>query len=148
MPYELRPVRSADDWLNMHRIRRSVLFAPGRHSIQYDENHPDDRAEQNIPFLLLLDSRPIGVVRLDLKGTIAVVRLVAIVCEEQRKGHGRRLDSLVEAEARRRSVTTLRVNAAPDAVGYYEKTGWRQFAWDKSELVGLAEGCVQMTKQL
>jgi GNAT superfamily N-acetyltransferase len=148
MSYELRPVRSAEDWRNMHRIRRRVLFAPERHSIQYDENHPDDRAEQNIPFLLLLDSSPIGVVRLDLKGEIAVVRLVAVVPEEQRKGHGRKLDALVEAEARSRGVTTLRVNAAPGAVGYYEKMGWRQAVWDKSELTGLARDCVQMIKQL
>jgi GNAT superfamily N-acetyltransferase len=148
MSYELRPVRSAEDWRNMHRIRRRVLFAPERHSIQYDENHPDDRAEQNIPFLLLLDSGPIGVVRLDLKGKIAVVRLVAVVPEEQRKGHGRKLDALVEAEARSRGVTTLRVNAARDAVGYYEKMGWRQAVWDKSELTGLARDCVQMIKQL
>jgi N-acetylglutamate synthase-like GNAT family acetyltransferase len=132
----------------MHDIRRGVLFTPERHSIDYDENHPDDRAEQNVPFLLLLDSRPIGVVRLDLRGAIAIVRLVAVIASEQRRGHGRKLNTLIEAECRRRGVTTLRVNAAPDAVGYYEKMGWQRAAWDSNELVGLAADCIQMIKRL
>jgi N-acetylglutamate synthase-like GNAT family acetyltransferase len=98
--------------------------------------------------LLLHNGRPIGVVRLDLRGATAIVRLVAIAETEQRKGHGRKLNALVEAEARRRGVRLLRVNAAPDAVGYYERMGWRHSTWDKRELVGLARPCVQMTKDL
>jgi GNAT superfamily N-acetyltransferase len=148
LPYELRPVRSAEDWRALHRIRRDVLFAPERHAVSYDENHPDDRAEQNTPFLLILNARPIGTARLDVRGRVAVVRLVAVVREEQRLGHGRRLDALIEAEARRRGVTELRVNAAPDATGYYEKTGWRRADWDPGERVGLAKDAIQMTKDL
>ena len=148
MPYQLRPVRSAEDWHALHGMRRDVLFTPERHAIAYDEDHPDDRSEQNIPFLLVFDSRPIGTARLDLRGKVAVERLVAIVPDEQGKGHGRKLDALLEAEARRRGVTHLRVNAAPDAVGYYEKTGWRRADWDRKELVGLAQDAVQMTKEL
>ncbi|TKT74892.1 GNAT family N-acetyltransferase [Aquamicrobium sp. LC103] len=148
MPHELRPVSSPEDWKRLHAIRRAVLFAPDRHAVDYDENHPDDRAEGNIPFLLLLDGRAIGVVRIDFRGATAVVRLVAIAEAEQRKGHGRTLDALVAAEARRRGVSSLRVNAAPDAVGYYEKAGWLPASWDRSELVGIAKDCVQMTKAL
>jgi N-acetylglutamate synthase-like GNAT family acetyltransferase len=148
MAYELRPVRSLEDWRHLHEIRRAVLFAPERHSVDYDENHPDDRAEENIPFLLLLDGRPIGVTRLDLRGNVAVVRLVAIVAAEQGKGHGRMLNALVEAEARKRGVRTLHVNAALEAVGYYEKIGWLRKSWDTTELVGLAKDCVQMIKEL
>ncbi|WP_420962124.1 GNAT family N-acetyltransferase [Brucella sp. IR073] len=148
MPYELRPVTSAEDWRHMHAIRRAVLFAPGRLSIAYDENHPDDRAAGNVPYLLLLDERPIGVVRLDYRGEVATVRLVAITAEEQGRGHGRMLEALVTDAAKRRGVRILQVNAAPDAVGYYEKTGWRRASWDPSELRGIAANCIQMTKHL
>jgi hypothetical protein len=42
----------------------------------------------------------------------------------------------------------LLVNAAPGAVGYYEKMGWRACAWDEAELTGIASECKQMTKPL
>ena len=148
MLYELHPVTSAEDWAHLHHIRRTVLFTPGRHSVAYDENHPDDRAVGNVPYLLLRDRHPLGVVRLDFRGETAVVRLVAIAEDEQGKGYGRKLNALIESEVRRRGVKTLFVNARPEAVGYYEKTGWQQASWDPDELVGLAKDCIQMTKSL
>lgn len=144
----MKPVRSREDWRHLHHIRRTVLFGRERHSVGYDENHPDDRAAGNLPFLLLLDAGPIGVVRLDRRGETAVVRLVAVAQGEQGKGHGRALDALVEAEARRRGIRTLRVNAAPEALGSYEKMGLRRVSRDKSELVGRAKECIQMSKEL
>ncbi|MER8873175.1 GNAT family N-acetyltransferase [Mesorhizobium sp. M0814] len=75
-------------------------------------------------------------------------RLVAVTEGEQGKGHGRNLNSLVEAEAGRRGVKTLRFNSAPEALGYYEKMGWRRASWDKNELVGLAKNCIEMFKEL
>ncbi|PYE86413.1 GNAT family N-acetyltransferase [Phyllobacterium leguminum] len=146
--YELRPVMSAEDWRRLHEIRRTVLFRPGRQSVAYDENHPDDRAADNVPYLLHLDDRRIGVVRLDFRGEIAIVRLVAIAADEQGKGHGRQLDALVATEAKRRGVKSLHVNAAPEAVGYYEKMGWKRAGWDPDELTGIARNCTQMTKQM
>lgn len=148
MHYELRPVDAESDWRHMHHIRRTVLFRTGRQSVEYDENHPDDRSECNVPYLLCLDSVPIGVVRLDFQEETAVVRLVAVIEDEQGRGHGREMDALVESEARQRGVKTLHVNAAPEAVGYYEKMGWKHAVWNADELVGLAKDCIQMTKQL
>lgn len=148
MVHALKPVRSADDWRLLHDIRRAVLFAPNRHAVAYDESHPDDHADGNQPFLLICDGAPVGVARLDLRGDIAVVRLVAIIEAEQRRGHGRALGELLDGEARRRGVKNLRVNAAADAVSYYEKTGWVRADWDASERRGLAAGAVQMTKRL
>lgn len=146
MSYELRAVITPDDWRVMHDIRQKVLFVPDRHSISYDENHPDDRASGNTPFLLFENEEPVGVARLDQRGEIGIVRLVAIVQYKQRKGHGRRLSNLIEAEAKRRGVRILHVNAAPDAVGFYLKTGWSEKLWDQAELVGLAQKAVQMEK--
>jgi GNAT superfamily N-acetyltransferase len=145
---ELRPVRSPEDWRVLHQIRREVLFAPGRHSQPYDEQHPDDVADGNTPYLLLVDAEPLGTTRLDVRGPVAMVRLVAIVASHQRRGYGRLLSNLTDAEARRLGAAVLRVNAAPDAVGYYDKMGWKIEPWDSRELVGLAANCVQMTKAI
>lgn len=148
--YELRPVATAENWASLHAIRRATLFAPGRHpGVVYDENHPDDRAAGHTPYLLLLGGAPIGVARLDLRAdATTVVRLVAIVPGRQRQGHGRALDRLLGDVARSAGARLLKVNAAPDAVGFYRKTGWQEATWDPSELVGLASDCVQMCKAL
>src|SRR5215218_4119878 len=126
MRYQLKIVDRPDQWRVMHDIRRAVLFAPDRHAIVYDEDHPDDRAEGNTPFLFCENDEPVGVVRLDAHGAIGIVRLVAIVADRQRTGLGRAMDMALAAEARRRGITILRVNAAADAVGFYEKTGWHK----------------------
>lgn len=148
--HALRRVTTPADWAAMHAIRRATLFAPGRRKVDivYDENHPDDHAEGHVPFVLVDDGEPIGVVRLDFRGDIAIVRLVAILPSLQRRGHGRLLDALVIEEARRRGVKELRLNSAPDAVGFYEKTGWVHGDWDPAELVGIGADCVQMIKAI
>ncbi len=148
MTHSLKRVATPDDWASLHAIRRAELIHPGRHAVAYDENHPDDRAASHLPFLLLDEERVVGTARLDLRGESAVVRLVAITAAEQRRGHGRALSDLIDAEARRRGVRTLLVNAAPDAVGFYEKTGWHPVEWDKAERKGLAADAVQMMKVL
>jgi GNAT superfamily N-acetyltransferase len=151
MGYQLTPVTTEADWQAMHDIRRLTLFAPGRHSdaVIYDENHPLDRRQGNQPFVLTLDGVAIGVVRLDHRGADGgIVRLVAITPALQRRGHGRMMSELVDAEAHRRGMRKLHVNAHRDAVGFYLATGWRVETWDESELVGLASDCVQMTKVL
>jgi len=151
LAYELKPVTTPDDWRTMHDIRKGVLFESGRHSVSYDENHPDDRLEGNTPFLLFENGIALGVALLDQRGEIGIVRLVAIVRDKQRLGHGRRLNCFVEAEAKRQGIRILRVNAAPDAVGFYLKAGWRKHTWDMSELVRFAKNDVhpvQMGKLL
>jgi GNAT superfamily N-acetyltransferase len=120
MRYQLKIVDRPDRWRVMHDIRRAVLFAPGRHPIAYDENHPADRTEGSTPFLFCENDEAVGVVRLDAHGEIGIVRLVAIVADRQRTGLGRAMDALLVAEARRRGIRLLRVNAAADAVGLRE----------------------------
>ncbi len=148
MSYELAEVQSPDDWKDYHFLRRTVLWeAKGRHN--YNENHPDERLDANHPLLLRLHGRPIGAVRLDEAGSSSgVVRLVSIALAAQRSGHGSMLSSLTEAYARRLGITTLLVNSAPDAVGFYEKMGWKKDIWDELELRGLASDCIQMTKEI
>ena len=54
----------------MHDIRLATLFTQERHpGVVYDESHPLDLDPNNQPFLLTLDGAPIGVVRLDDRGS-------------------------------------------------------------------------------
>ena len=125
--YELVAVAGENEWRDYHAIRREVLWeARGRTG--YNDNHSDEYLPANHPLLLKLGGRAIGTTRLDDFGNgTGVVRLVAIVAYLQRRGHGRKLAELVEPYARNRGMTRLFINAAPDAVGYYEKLGWRRF---------------------
>jgi len=148
--HTLRAVESADDLRAMHDIRLATLFTPERHpGIVYDQNHPLDLDPANTRFLLWWDNRAIGVVRLDRRGSgEGVVRLVAIVPEVQRGGHGRALMGLVEDEARRRGMRKLMLNAHKSATGFYERLGWSNEVWDDDERTSMADHSVQMTKVL
>ncbi len=148
MRYELIKVRAEHDWQEYHSLRRRVLWEQ-RGLTNYDETHADEYKATNHPFLLKLDGRAIGTVRLDDFGNGAgAVRLVAIEPNLQRQGHGRALSEYVENYARRLGITTLYVNAAPEAIGYYEQLGWKPDVWDEAELVGIASHCRQMSKRI
>ena len=142
-------MRSYERQKTYHRIRREELFeARGRHGV-YDPAHPDEHAPGHSPLLLKLDDRGVSTTRLDLRaGGVAVVRMVATSGSERGKGHGRALMAHIETFARAHGVTTLVVNAAPEAVGYYERMGFAREIWDTSELVGINATSVQMSKTL
>ncbi|KQT44788.1 hypothetical protein ASG47_15250 [Devosia sp. Leaf420] len=149
MSYVLVAVTEPQDWVDFHAIRRQELFeAKGRFGV-YNDKHPDDLADFAHPYLLKKDGRALGTVRLDLFGEgKAAVRLVAITRDAQGAGHGRVMEQLLTDRARALGVHTLLVNAAAEALGFYEKTGWERFEWDRDELVGIAESCIQMRKLL
>jgi N-acetylglutamate synthase-like GNAT family acetyltransferase len=148
MGYELVEVTGESDWRNYHTIRREV-FWEARGRTRYNDRHPDEYLPADHPLLLKLDGRPIGTTRLDDFGNGAgAVRLVAIIADLQMQGHGRKLAELVENYAHCLGMTRLFVNAAPEAIGYYEKLGWHRFTWDERELLGIALGSTQMTKSL
>lgn len=149
MTYELRRVISEDDWRSYHEICRTALFEDkGRHGI-YQEDHPDEHAANHHPMLMFHDGIAVATVRIDdFGGGRAAIRLVAVRTDRQRQGHGRRLSQLIDELARAVHIRALYVNAGPDAVGYYQKTGWEHFIWDISELEGIATDCVQMKKEL
>ena len=146
--YDLLRVTAKHDWEDYHSIRRRVLWER-RGLWKYDDTHADEYKTSNHPLLLRLDGRAIGTVRLDEFGSgIGAIRLVAIETDLQQQGHGRVLSEYVENYARILGMKTPYVNAAPEAVGYYQRLGWRPEVWDQAELVGIASDCHQMSKQL
>jgi N-acetylglutamate synthase-like GNAT family acetyltransferase len=148
MSYELIEVTATADWQEYHSLRRRVLWER-RGLTNYDETNADEYKAANHPFLLKLDGQAIGTVRLDDFGNgTGAVRLVVIESDLQQQGHGRVLSDYVENCARRLGIKTLYVNAAPEAVGYYEKLGWKPDVWDEAELIGIASDCRQMSKRL
>jgi len=149
MSYELVVVTRPDDWEAYHAIRRVELFeARGRIGV-YDRGHPDESAPGHFPLLLKWNGRGIATTRLDVRAAgVAIVRLVAVVKTEQRKGHGRALADRTEVFARDRGVTRLLVNAAADAVGFYERIGFMREVWNAAELIGWNADSVQMAKSL
>jgi GNAT superfamily N-acetyltransferase len=146
--YKLKKLELPEQWSSLHEIRREVLFDSGEFHHPYDENHPDDRMDGNTPYLLYSDDHPVGVVRLDQRGTLGIIRLVGIRSAFQRRGLGRVLSTLVDGQAIVSGITQLRVNARTDALGFYEKTGWHRAIWDAIELANSDGRCVQMIKDI
>jgi GNAT superfamily N-acetyltransferase len=122
----LRPPRSALDWRAYHDLRRKILFERRGRAAAYDPDHPDERRAANHPHLFWHGEEPIGTIRIDVDGALAVFRLVTIREDHQRRGHGRRM--LIDAEtfARAQGCRRIESHVAVDAVGFYEKCGfWR-----------------------
>ena len=149
MSFTLEAPASAEDWQAFHDIREAELFRARHRDVIYDRQHPDDFTPKNRPLLFKRDGRPIGTIRLDDLGNgKGAVRLVAITHAEQGKGYGRVMGKMCEDIARAGGMHVLYVNAAPEALGFYEKTGWQAYSWDPDELVSIAADCVQMRKVL
>ena len=124
-------------------------MARSRTTGNYDANHPDEFVAGHSPLLLKWQGKGIGTTRFDFLGdNVAAIRLVAVLLAEQGKGHGRVLSERTEDFARSRKVTKLVVNAAPPAVGFYERMGFVREAWNPAELTGIAADCIQMKKEL
>jgi GNAT superfamily N-acetyltransferase len=113
-------------WKAYHVIRRHVLFEL-RGRDDYDETLPDELKGGHFPLLFNVDGRPVATVRLDMASpdiSTGTVRLVAVLPEYQRQGIGRAMMNKVEKFAVARGMRQLKVNAAYDAVPFYQKLGW------------------------
>jgi GNAT superfamily N-acetyltransferase len=122
--YSLRAPRNDNEWREFHAIRRKVLFENRGKSEIYNENHPDDSQPTNHRLVLLYQDTVIGVIRVDVRETVAWFRRVAIREDLQRLGHGRELLRLAEDFAKAQGCSEVRSNAAVEAVGFYERCGY------------------------
>ena len=149
MTYEFVQVSTPEDWEAYHRIRREELFEARDRVGVYDAEHADEYKPEHTPLLLKQNGVGVATTRLDLRdATTAIIRLVAVTKSLQGQGVGRELAQQTLALARKRGVKRLFVNAAPTAVGYYERSGFKPDAWDPTELVGISSNSVQMSLDL
>ncbi|CAD7055998.1 N-acetyltransferase [Pseudorhizobium halotolerans] len=126
--YVLTLVEDAADAAAYDQIRHHVLFG-GSHA--YIRNGPEEVKDENLSLLLKLDGIPIGTVRLDQKtDKKAIVRLVAIVSDLQRAGHGTALMGCLEGLATTLGIRELLVYARPAASGFYLRLGYTPFIFD------------------
>jgi GNAT superfamily N-acetyltransferase len=124
--YSLKSPSTSADWEAYHSIRRKVLWeARGQFGV-YDDAHPDEYKEGHFPKLLLFESEPIGVVRIDIVGTVGWLRRLAIAEPLQRQGHGSQLIRLAEQFARERGVSRIQSDVDRDAIPFYERFGFRR----------------------
>ncbi len=121
---ELTRVASDEDWDAYHEIRERVLWEARGRVGEYDRDHPDEHADGNHPFLLVVDGRPVGVLRIDIRPPVAWLRRVAVREHLQRRGHGRLMLQLAMHFARENGCTEARSNVDPDAVAFYRKLGF------------------------
>ena len=84
--HTLRAPANDDEWRALHDIRRKVLFENRGKFGTYIENHPDDFKAGHHPLVLLYKAVVIGVVRVEIVGTTAWFRRVAIRDDLQRMG--------------------------------------------------------------
>jgi GNAT superfamily N-acetyltransferase len=122
--HELKTPQSDEEWRVFHAIRRKVLFENRGKTEAYIENHPDDLKPGNHPLVLVYRGDVIGVLRIDVHGSVAWLRRVAIREDLQRAGHGRILLRLAEHFAKTEGCDEMRSNAAVEAVGFYERCGY------------------------
>jgi GNAT superfamily N-acetyltransferase len=144
--HELITPTTDDQWDSYHRIRREELFEARGQLGVYNANHPDDRAPHNHPKLLVYSGDYVGVVRVDIDKGVAALRRVAIRADAQHRGHGRALLELVQRFARDAGCTKLISFVAPDAVAFYQGSG---FDVEQEGAMGASShGSVYMTKPL
>jgi uncharacterized protein (TIGR00725 family) len=123
-PYDFIAPSDVAEWRAYHDIRRRVLFEERGQFGVYDDTRPDETAPGHHSRLLLHRGDPVGVVRVDVEGTTAILRRVAVRSDAQRLGHGRALLSLAQRFARAEGCSRLLSHVAPDAVGFYRKCGF------------------------
>lgn len=122
--HELRTPRDEEEWRAFHAIRRKVLFENRGKTETYSPNHPDDLKPGNHRLVLGYGDDVIGVVRVDVDGSVAWLRRVAIREDLQGAGHGGVLLRLAEEFAKAQGCDEIRSNAAVEAVGFYERCGY------------------------
>src|SRR4051794_14612363 len=119
---------SDTDWAAYHAIRKRVLFDLRGNGAAYNAEHPDEHRSGHHAFVLWDADVPVGVIRVDIDGSVATFRRVAIRDDVQRRGLGRRMLAAAERFSRARGCSSVESHVDPDAVGFYERCGFTRGA--------------------
>jgi GNAT superfamily N-acetyltransferase len=145
--YALRPVRSPEDWVAYHAIRRTAIFAPLLPGQAYDEGDADEFKPGRLPHILICDGEIIGTVRIDLIDDVqAGLRQNGIHADLQRRGHGAALLNLAERAAQAAGRTEIVINAHPTSLTFYLGNGYAEGDWRDAGPV--PDGLIRVGKRL
>jgi len=128
--YVLRWITPEDPLMqDVHALRHEVLFAP----FGLERNDAwDDAGTDRLHLVALVQARPSAAapeiagyasLLLEADGT-AHVRQLSVRSDRQRSGIGRALMDEAEAEARRRDIPLVWLNARVTAEGFYHRLGY------------------------
>jgi GNAT superfamily N-acetyltransferase len=126
MRVELRAPSTDDEWAAYHAIRRHVLFDLRGNGAAYAADHPDEHLPRHFPLVLWDVGTAVGVIRVDVHDRVALFRRVAVREHLQRRGYGRHLLRAAEQFAVAHGCTRAVSHVDPDAVGFYERCGFRR----------------------
>ena len=140
---QLRAPATEDEWADYHAIRRRVLFELRGIGVTYDPHHPDEHRPGHYPLVFWDGSVPVGVIRVDVEGPVAIFRRVAIRDDVQRRGLGRRLLRAAEKFATEQGCTRIESHVDPSAVTFYERCGFARL-----RAAGAGGATVLMTKSV
>ncbi len=145
--YKLIEASTPEEWDFVHMLRNEELFK--RRNVTYNPDHPANFAPHRYTYILKYKNMPIATASLDvLEGKAGVLRLVAVLKEEQRKGHGKVLEELFEKIATSKGIEKLFVNASKAALGFYEKLGYHYETWSDPEMTNPGDHYLQMSKSI
>ncbi len=145
--YELIEATTPEEQAFVHTLRDEELFK--RRNVTYNPDHPANFASNRHTFILKYNDLLIATASLDiLKNETGVLRLVAVLREEQRKGHGKILEELFENMAKSKGIKKLFVNASKTALGFYEKQGFQYEAWIDPGMTDPGDHYLQMSKSI
>lgn len=87
----------------------------------------DELDETADHFLARLDGRPVGAGRLIVQGGVGMLGRLAVLSETRGTGLGAALVRAIEERARDRGLSGIELHAQTQAIGFYEKLGYRAY---------------------
>lgn len=134
-----------NEWKQYHHLCRTRIFV--RVYMEYDENHPNFTDPANTHFVLYYGAEIIGIAHTQslAKPGEAAIRSIAVVPEHERQGHATFILKALEKWLKEQGVHTVRLHAAPEAVGFYKKYGYVEDYFDD---VGINPDNIDMSKNI
>lgn len=132
---EIIRIETTSQWYSKElKLRDEVLRKPIGLSIK-DDNLSDEPSQ--IHFVAINGDNLIGVVILKIENAIGKLRQMAVSEEAQGQKLGTQLVEALEAYARKKGLTEIKMHARHYAVGFYEKLGYVKTERPPFEEVGM-----------
>jgi GrpB-like predicted nucleotidyltransferase (UPF0157 family)/GNAT superfamily N-acetyltransferase len=142
----LREVRTDNEWLHYHRIRKTELFENYVQDVEYDPNHPTLTNPNTKHYVFYKGADIIGTIfteKLDKKRV--AFRLLAIDKDLKNKGYGSALIKQIEDVVRNEGYKTILLHANAPAYNFYKRNGYVEMEFNEPALVS---NCIDMGKLL